>query len=195
MTVKRPYVLAAGLCGHALDDLPLQHEMHVGDRGALRQQMKQQRRRNVVGKIADDAQRRTLAAQAHEVGVEHVFDVDSQVRLGARIGRQRARQITIDLDHIQDARRARSKLHVRAPRPGPDLHDALAVRRRDGIDDAADDARIVQKMLTEALTNQHRQAPDPTGGGRLANSIASASAARRLPASALPVRANDSAVP
>ena len=42
---------------------------------------------------------------------------------------------------------------------GADLYDALAARRRNGVDDSADDARIVQEVLAEALTNRHSLRP------------------------------------
>jgi len=47
--------LAAGWCGHAIDNFFLQHEMHVDDLLPIVEQVKQQRCRDVVRQVANDA--------------------------------------------------------------------------------------------------------------------------------------------
>jgi hypothetical protein len=76
------------------------------------------------------------------------------MRVGPRVGSKRFRQIAVDLDHI----------HVFGPRqqaPGQSaaagsyFDQALSGRRRNAIDDAANDAGIVQEVLAETFTNLH----------------------------------------
>ncbi len=123
-----------------------------------------------------------------EVGVEDVLDMHMKAVACARIGLEHLRQIAVDLDHVQ-ALGALEQSPGQCAAAGADLDDALAGGGRDGVDDAADDLRIMQKMLAESLTDRHvlgqaagldcRETPP-------VNSMASAKAARRLPASALP---------
>ena len=109
MTVSRPYSLPSGRGRHAIDDFFLQHEMHVLDRAALAEQMKQHGRRNIVGKVADDPQLRPRRRGAREVGVQHVPDVYVQAPLRARIRLEQPCQVAVDLDGVQRA-------HARASR-------------------------------------------------------------------------------
>ena len=53
---ETPVLAAARRRDDTIDHLPLQHEMHVGDRIGGLQQPEQQRRRDVVGQVADDPQ-------------------------------------------------------------------------------------------------------------------------------------------
>ena len=61
--------LAARFCDHALDDFSLQHEVHVDDLEAEPGQMEQQRRRNIVGQVADDPD---VAAKLREVYLQRI---------------------------------------------------------------------------------------------------------------------------
>ena len=90
----------------------------------------------------------------------------------ARIGRERAGEVAVDLDGIE-LPGALQQSPGQSAAARSDLDDALAAGRRDAIDDAANDGGIVQEVLAEALTNRSRW---------LASSIASASAARKTPA-------------
>src|SRR6202041_2912332 len=129
-------------------------------------------------------------AQVHEVGIERIFDVHAQRSGCTRVFLQRSGQVAVDLNDIQGLRTAQ-QLPGQCAASGADLYDALARGGRYAVDDAADDARIVQEVLTKALTNRNAQ----TGSLALASSMARARAARRLPVSALPVRARLRAVP
>ena len=78
--------LAARRCRHPIDDFLLQHEVHVRDAVAAVQQTKQQRRRNVVGQVADDAQ---PASQPAVVEIQCIGFVDADIPelgMGVRIG-------------------------------------------------------------------------------------------------------------
>jgi len=181
-------VLVAGTRGHARHDFLLQHEVHVGDGVELRDEAEQQRRRDVVGQVADEAQPCACAAQRAEVELERVGEVHAQVAEPPATLLQPRHHVGIDLDDVDRAggcqQRSRDCTAARA-----DLHEAVAGRRRDGAHDPLDRARIVQEMLAVALLRVFQ-------GRRVAQSpAASASAARRLPASARPVPARSSAVP
>ena len=112
-------VLGSRLCGHSIHDFLLQHEIHVCDGGALRQQPKQQRSGNVVRQVADDAQRRRPCRADCVKSVCSTFSTctrsPSLARGSACSAAARSRSIS-----ITSKRRARSSSpQVSAPRPGP----------------------------------------------------------------------------
>src|SRR5262245_55144812 len=171
--------LRAGRRHHAVDDFLLQHEMHVADRGALLEQAKEQRRRNVVGKIAHQAQRRPGAAQGGDIDLQDVL-VDQRERRTESLA-EIPGQVAIDLDRRERAELLEQRCRERSA-AGPDLDDALAAPRLDRRDDARDHLGIVEEVLAEALAH-------------VARVIACSIAALRLPDSAWPLPASESAVP
>ena len=63
----------------------LQHEMHVGDGIGLFNQVKQQRRRDVVRQVADQAQLALVVAQAAEVELERIGVVQMKLALSRSV--------------------------------------------------------------------------------------------------------------
>ncbi len=151
---RQPAILLAAGCGrHAVDHLLLQHEVHVGDGRLLVQKMEQQRRGYVVGQVAHHAQRRARAAQAFEVGFQHVADMDAQPAR-ALIFAQALREVAVDFHHVQLSRPLQQRPGQRAPARAH-LENALAGPRIHRIQNPADHAGVVQEVLAEALTGQH----------------------------------------
>jgi hypothetical protein len=142
--------LAAGGGGHALDDFLLQHEVHVGDRGGVLEAMKKDRRGNVVGQVADEADRFAMRERG-KIHLEHVGVDDKELADAARLVAQRFDQVAVEFDRGQFPGAAQQGQGERAF-AGSDLDDALSRLRRDRIDDAAQDAGVVQEMLAEALS-------------------------------------------
>ena len=103
---------------------------------------------------------------------------------------QRSSQVAIDLDDVQRLR-ATQEIPGQGAASRADFYDALADGRRHAVNDASDDLRIVQEVLTKTFTNRNAQ----TGSLALASSMARARAALKLPVSAFPERARLKAVP
>ena len=142
-----PVIAVAGRCDHAFDDFFLQHDVDVADRARAVREMKQQRRRDVVGQIADHAQ--ALAQRGEiELAARRPCGVsgaraNSLCAAPAR-GRDRSRSHAV-------APTAASRGRVSAPRPGP-----ISTRRSPGAGSmaatiAVDYAIVDQKVLAEAL--------------------------------------------
>lgn len=96
-------------------------------------------------------------------------------------------EIAIDLDRIQLAGRL-EQIFGQCATPRADLHEWIAWLRIDRFDDVSNDAAIMQKILTKTLASENHQR-------RSTSCRASCNAAVRLPLSARPVPAKDSAVP
>ena len=79
---------------------------------------------------------------------------------------ERAREVTIDFDHVQLAARCEQGEGERAA-PGPDLHDQLAGPRGDGVDDAPHHRTVVEEVLSEPLAGIRlaRRWDPPAGAG------------------------------
>ena len=80
---------------------------------------------------------------------------------GSGVVLERLRKIAVDLDHVQGPG-ARQQGPGQGAAAWADFDETLAVGRINRLDDAADHARVVQKMLTEALTylhDPHRRPP------------------------------------
>ena len=187
---QAPVGLAAGRRDDAIDDLLLQHEMHVGDGGARFEQVKEQRRRDVVRQVAADAKRRSAAVQGGEVDVEHVGLVDDEFAGPCRALPQQPGEVAVDLDDLEALAALEEGQGQRAA-PRADLDDAFAGLRVDRRDDSREDARVMQEMLAEALARADHPGVPPPAPRRSASRIAS----NRLPGSARPVPARSSAVP
>jgi hypothetical protein len=92
----------------------LEHYVDVDDRLLELREMEEQRRADVVGEVADDAQ---LRAEHREVELERVDDVQRQLRRGELVGEPRGK-VTVDLDGIEVPARSISG-RVSAASPGP----------------------------------------------------------------------------
>ena len=127
--------LGARLGGHAVDHFLLQHEHLVDHVRRGGDQVEQDRRRDVVGQVADDADRAAQAlGERGEVDLQHVGLDHVEVAAPA----QPLGQVAVELDDGQRvavrAQRDRHRAQARA-----DLDQALARPRRDRPDDAVDD--------------------------------------------------------
>ena len=109
---REPAVVARARRGrHARDDFLLQHEVHVDDRVELRDEVEQQRRRDVVGQVADQAQLRPVAAQRAKVELE-------RVGAGARAARRARGNAPAAAARRRDRfRRRRARRPAAAPAP------------------------------------------------------------------------------
>ena len=100
---------AAGRRGDAVDDFLLQHHVQVVDVFVGGGDVKQQRRGDVVGQVADDAQPVAAhARQRREVELERVGDVQLEGLRRAPARAQLRGQVAIDLDGVERARAGRS---------------------------------------------------------------------------------------
>jgi hypothetical protein len=123
--------------------------MHVADARRLRQQVKQQRRGDVVGQVADHPQglamRQPAEIRFQCIGIDNLKITDI-----AAAFLQRFDQVTVKLDHLQPACGLQQGQGDGALARA-DLHQPVAGLRVDGADDAADNARVMQKILAEAF--------------------------------------------
>src|SRR6185369_5037729 len=120
------------------------------------EQMKEDRRRDVVGQVADDSQLRAVsgARQSSEVDAEDVAFDDGEPGRAT----QTRREITIDLDDGQRAGTLDERCRERTA-PGADLDERIARTRIDLADDPLDDRRLDEEVLAEALPRvRHSQA-------------------------------------
>ncbi len=136
--------------GHPVHDLLLQHEVHIADAADLVEQVEQQRRGDVVGQVADDAQPLARRREGTEVEAQRVRAVHVQLAEADAAILQRSDEVAVELDRVEPARRAQE-----VERDGafarPDLHEAVRRPRRHGGDDAPDHLRVVEEVLAEAL--------------------------------------------
>ena len=176
---------AARFGRHALHHFFLQHEIHVADAVAAFDQVKQQRRRDVVGQVADDAQG---IAERTEVELQRVGFVNAHVVSTREAMAQGARQVAVEFHAMQMPGFPRERFGDGA-RAGTDLDDRVAGLRIDRLHDGVDNAGVGEEVLPEALAGAM-----PVH--RVCESVAAMwTAANRLPASALPVPARSNAVP
>jgi len=109
-------------CDHALDHFELQHEVHVAHAVGVAREVKEQRRRDVVGQVAHEAHaaRELAEVEVEGVGLMHhdafVFQPSSEV--------------AVELDDVKvgDALKKRARECAFA---GADLDDEVAGRRID----------------------------------------------------------------
>ena len=131
---------------HALHHLFLQHEVHIGHFVRHFRQMKQQRRGNIVGQIADDF---FAPRNAAEIKLQHVAFMNHQL-VGKRLLFQKADNVAVDFAHVQLPQMARERLGNRR-QSGPDFNHDIIGLRADGIHDVGNNARVLKKILPEAF--------------------------------------------
>ena len=151
---QSPVVLAAGYRRHPVDDLLLQHDVLVDDMVDRLEQMKEDRRRDVVGQIADDAKppRACLPGrQGDEIDAQHVGLDHLEPGRAAQAGRE----VAVELDDDQGARAFEEGPRDRA-QARSDLDDRLAGLRRHRPHDRIDDRRVGEKVLAETLSRTMR---------------------------------------
>ncbi len=139
--------LAARRRDHPVDHFLLQHEVLVDHAIGELHEPEQQRRRDVVRQVADDAQR--SRGERRPVELQCVgFDQGQLVR--RELLAQPGGEIAIDLDG-GDVARAPDEFARQRGLPGADLDDRLVLARLDRIDDPLDHAPVMQEVLAEAL--------------------------------------------
>ena len=155
-----PVRAGAGRGHHALDDLALQHQVHVRDPGQYREEPEHERCRDVVGKVAGHPEPPRGRGDAREVELQRVRIVHGQVRVACRPLAERGGEIAIDLDGVQLAARFEQGQGEGAA-SGPDLHDQIVGPGRDRVDDAPHHGAVVEEVLPESPA---RPAARLTGG-------------------------------
>src|SRR5690606_4610993 len=143
-------IAAAGGRGQALDDLLLQHEMHVADQVGMIEQVENQRRGDVVGQVADDAQAVCIFAEPGEIEFERISLVQVKVRQAAEFALQDRYQVKVKFNDIQP-RAAVQQTLGQGTLARTDFHQMLAGTRINAPQDAMNHARIMQKILAKAL--------------------------------------------
>ena len=88
---------------YSLNDLLLQHKMHVLDDIPMCDQVKQYRGRNIVGKVADDAQfslAKMTANEFRKIEIENIGVMNVQIAAAFEFI-ESGYDVTIQLDNIQ----------------------------------------------------------------------------------------------
>jgi hypothetical protein len=164
--------------------------VQILDGRRLAEQVKQERRRDVVGQVADDPQAAAAACgQGGEIKGEGVRRVQFAACAVHELATQPRGQVAVDLYGVEAAVRAAQQFVGEGATSRADFHQAVAGANAKRRHDSPDHGRVVQEVLPEALADVRHQRP------RAASPIASCTAAARLPTSALPVPARSSAVP
>src|SRR5574340_1290083 len=114
-----------------------------------RHQMEQQRRGNVVGQVADDAQ---VVTQAAEIELQGIAAVHAEA-LGGPASLQARDDVAVELDGMQ-VRQALEQRASQRTEAGADLDDGFPRLRMDGVDDGVDGAVVDEKVLAEALARR-----------------------------------------
>ena len=141
-------VLVARPRSDPVDHLLLQHEVLVVDGVARLEKVEQDRRRDVVGQVADDAQLspRRDGGQGREIDVEDVGLDDVEPGRAA----QPRGQVAIELDDRERAAALEQRTGQRTPARA-DLDEGLTASRIDRIDDPVEHRSVDQEVLAEPL--------------------------------------------
>jgi hypothetical protein len=112
--------------------------------------MKEQRRRNVVGKVSNQSHpgRKILERKIHGIRALH------RQPLGREFGSEARREISVDLDRGEPADSLEERPRERAL-AGADFDDEIIRCRIDRSHDPLEDSGIVEKMLPEALARRY----------------------------------------
>ena len=154
---------AAGRGGDAVDDFLLQHHVQIVDVLMGGGDVKQQRRGDVVGQVADDAQ--PAAAHARQRREDRTPAHRPRAARSLRCAPARAQlrgEIAIDLDGVQRAGLADQAFGERAASRA-DLQQRLLGLRRDFAHDAIEHAAVMQEMLAETLAREDHRVPGRNG--------------------------------
>ncbi len=121
--------------------------MHVVDDGGVVETVKKYRSGNVVRQVADDAQRGTRGERG-EIDSQYIGADDVEFADAARFFAQWFDQVAIEFDRRHAPGRAQQRQCQRTF-ARTDFDDALAALRRNQFDDAAQNALVMQEVLTE----------------------------------------------
>ena len=114
------------------------------------EQVKDQRGRDVVGQVADDAQAVRLCAEATEVELQRVALVQIEVLAPGEFALQDGDQVEVELDDIQ-MRAAVEQSLGQCALAWADLHQSFTLLGMNRPQDAVNDASVVQEVLAKAL--------------------------------------------
>src|SRR5262249_13292577 len=188
-------VLRPGRLGdHAIDNLPLKHEVEILAAACEGGGMEQEGRGHVVGQVAHHPQGRWKRGEVKAQGVPLVH---AQPLPGMTLPESLA-QIPVDLDHVQVIEPSEQREGQRSE-AGSDLDDVIVCAEADGCYDSLDVSRIDEKMLADPLprgvtASRHSSYPTRCASTR-AIASATSTASIRLWAPARPVPAMSIAVP
>jgi len=148
-----------GFGGHPRDDFLLQHDVQVpyaiGELG----NMKQHRRADVIGQIADDAQ---TFAELCEIEFKRIRLVQRQC--GTRkIRSELGRKVAVDF-HGRNTPGPFDQARGQRGQTGADLDDIVAGTGIDRFENSRDVARIDEKVLTETAPGNVAAPFDLAGG-------------------------------
>ena len=165
---QAPVDLAARAGGHAFDDFLLQHEVHVADRRGVLERMEQDRRGQVVGQVADEAESAVVGRRSQRGEVDAAARPPRPASARRATARQppaaaagRGRTRSPSARHADRA--AETSI---APWPGP-----ISTMRSPGCGSIAStifsiDAALVQEVLAEVLLRAGGESGGVARGGR-----------------------------
>ena len=137
---------------HTLYDFFLQHESHVADRASEFSEIKQQRRRDIVGKISDNAK---ICAEAGEIEKKRIPGVNDEFVV-SMVQPQPSHDVAIEFHHMQLTHSLQQRTS-QCFEARPDLDHAIVGERPDGGDNPLYHRLIGEEMLAEALSRRVRQ--------------------------------------
>ena len=126
--------------------------MHVGNGISIAKEVEHQRGGDVVGQVAEYAQRLTyLLRQLTEVHGHGILLINRQFRPQKRVRLQTRGQIAVKFDHRELVQTFADRLRQRR-QTGADFDHCLTLLRVNGGDNTVDHKLIVEKVLPEAFT-------------------------------------------
>ena len=143
-------VSTARACCHALNHFFLQHEVHVANQIGIFQQMKNQRRGDVVGQVADYAQRAGRGVEAFEVKLQGIALMQREVAHARELLVEDWNQVFVEFNNIQLAAAVQNTFG-QGTLARADFQQAITRFGVDGTQNAVNYACIVQEVLTKAL--------------------------------------------
>src|SRR5215472_9295193 len=144
--------------------------------------MKEERRREVVRQISDEAQRAaTRVREVLEIDLERVALEQRETAIGGELHFQACAQVAVDLDGIQRGERAGEQAASQGAAAGADFDEVVPGARINHVHQPVDDGRVMEEVLAEALSRTLHGTPYGVGGGL--SQAGAISAASRIAAS------------
>ncbi|MCY1367601.1 hypothetical protein D9M69_545440 [compost metagenome] len=134
----------------ALDHFLLQHEVHIANQVRVVQQVKNQRRGDVVRQVADHAQAARHGIEAVEVELQRIALMQVEVALAGKLLVENRDQVLVQLHHVE-LRAAAEQALGQCALARADFQQAVFCLGMNGAQDAVDNAGIVQEVLAKAF--------------------------------------------
>ncbi|MNI62765.1 hypothetical protein D3C73_1180980 [compost metagenome] len=134
----------------ALDHFLLQHEVHVADQVRVVQEVKNQRRGDVVRQVADHSQAAWRGIQAVEVELQRIALMQVEVALAGKLLVEDRDQVLVQFHHVE-LRAAAEQALGQCALARADFQQAVFCLGMNGAQDAVDNAGIVQEVLAKAF--------------------------------------------